>query len=114
MRYTNAKVNNTWEPPFIFKREDGTSDIAVPPHASNPHHLLRRLETNIYRFGGLEEDEIIPKEWLERMDHYQHKLTADIKWDVGDVLVIDVSKRKHKATELNLQTTTVFLSHLTN
>lgn len=42
----------------------------------------------------MEKDEIIPKEWLERMDHYQHKLTADIKWDVGDVLVIDVSKRR--------------------
>lgn len=44
------------------------------------------------QFSGLEKDEVIPKEWLERMDFYQHKLTADIKWDVGDVLVIDVSE----------------------
>lgn len=25
------------------------------------------------------------------MNYYQHKLTADVRWDVGDVLVIDVS-----------------------
>ena len=26
------------------------------------------------------------------MDEYQHKLTADIQWDTGDFLVIDVSE----------------------
>ncbi|KAG5950173.1 hypothetical protein E4U53_005411, partial [Claviceps sorghi] len=31
-RYTNAKVHNTWEPPFTFKKEDGTEGVAVPPH----------------------------------------------------------------------------------
>lgn len=31
-RYTNAKENNTWEPPFTFKKEDGTEGVAVPPH----------------------------------------------------------------------------------
>lgn len=25
------------------------------------------------------------------MNYYQHKLTSNIKWSVGDVLVIDVS-----------------------
>lgn len=33
-RYTNAKRNNTWEPPFTFKKEDGTEGVAVPPHVS--------------------------------------------------------------------------------
>ncbi|KAM3539827.1 hypothetical protein ARSEF1564_007268 [Beauveria bassiana] len=77
-RYTNAKVNNTWEPPHTFKNADGTEGIAVPPH-----------------FSGLEKDEAIPKEWLERMDHYQHTLTSNIKWDVGDVLVIDNYAAQH-------------------
>ncbi|KAH8658404.1 hypothetical protein BX600DRAFT_482734 [Xylariales sp. PMI_506] len=77
-RYTNAKTFNTWEPPHTFKNADGTEGIAIPPH-----------------FAGLEKDEPIPKEWLERMDFYQHKLTADIDWDVGDVLVIDNFAAQH-------------------
>ncbi|KAG6009340.1 hypothetical protein E4U21_002648 [Claviceps maximensis] len=77
-RFTNAKVNNTWEPPFTFKKEDGTEGVAVPPH-----------------FAGIEKDEVIPKEWLEKMDYFQHKLTADVKWDVGDVLVIDNFAAQH-------------------
>ncbi|KAK2037495.1 hypothetical protein LZ31DRAFT_600405 [Colletotrichum somersetense] len=77
-RYTNAKVNNTWNPPHTFKNEDGTGGVAIPPH-----------------FSGLEKDEPIPKQWLERMDFYQHKLTADIKWEVGDVLVIDNYAAQH-------------------
>ncbi|KZF20952.1 Clavaminate synthase-like protein [Xylona heveae TC161] len=71
-RYTNAKVNNTWEPPFKFKTGTEEEGIAVPPH-----------------FAGVEKDEVIPKEWLEEMDKYQHALGSDVTWEVGDVLVID-------------------------
>ncbi|TRX89232.1 hypothetical protein FHL15_009930 [Xylaria flabelliformis] len=77
-RYTNAKVNNTWEPPFTFKKEDGTEGIAIPPH-----------------FSGMDKDEVIPKEWLDRMDFHQHDLTSDIEWNVGDVLVIDNYAAQH-------------------
>ncbi|KAI1826176.1 hypothetical protein F4861DRAFT_117599 [Xylaria intraflava] len=77
-RYTNAKVNNTWAPPFTYKKEDGSEGVAIPPH-----------------FSGMEKDEIIPKEWLERMDHYQSELTADIEWNVGDVVVIDNYAAQH-------------------
>ena len=90
-RYTNAKRNNTWEPPFTFKNEDGTEGIAVPPHVSL-HLQLWTPYPDEEQFSGIEKDEIIPKEWLEKMDEYQHKLTADIQWDTGDFLVIDVSK----------------------
>ncbi|KAB8068846.1 hypothetical protein BDV29DRAFT_162001 [Aspergillus leporis] len=71
-RYTNAKSNNTFEPPFTFKTSEGTEAIAIPPH-----------------FAGIEKDEVIPKEWLYEMDKYQHLLGSDIKWGAGDVLVID-------------------------
>lgn len=33
-RYINAVANNTWEPPFTFKKEDGTEGVAIPPHVS--------------------------------------------------------------------------------
>lgn len=42
-RYTNAKVNNTWEPPFTFKNADGTEGIAVPPHVSNVRSDIGRI-----------------------------------------------------------------------
>lgn len=45
------------------------------------------------QFSGMEKDEVIPKEWLERMNFHQHDLTSNIEWNVGDVLVIDVSPR---------------------
>lgn len=93
-RYTNAKVNDTWEPPFKFKKEDGTEGISVPPHVSGKVKCQRFSRVNLKQFSGIEKDEVIPKEWLEKMDYFQHKLTADVKWDVGDVLVIDVSKKR--------------------
>ena len=34
------------------------------------------------------------------MDHYQHTLTSNIKWDVGDVLVIDVSGEETRINPL--------------
>ncbi|KAL4782539.1 hypothetical protein BJX76DRAFT_358804 [Aspergillus varians] len=73
-RYTNAKVNNTFEPPFTFKNSDGSEGMAIPPH-----------------FAGVDKDQVIPKEWLDRMDKYQHDLGSDIVWETGDILVIDVS-----------------------
>ena len=90
-RYTNAERNNTWEPPFTFKRGDGTEGVAVPPHVSLRGQLQAPYNDN-KQFSGIEKDEVIPREWLRKMDEYQHKLTADIQWDTGDFLVIDVSE----------------------
>ncbi|KAI1324627.1 hypothetical protein F5Y16DRAFT_423800 [Xylariaceae sp. FL0255] len=77
-RYTNAKTNNTWEPPHTFKNADGTEGVAIPPH-----------------FAGLEKDEPIPREWVAKMDEWQHKLTSDVQWSAGDVLVIDNFSAQH-------------------
>ncbi|KAF4629854.1 hypothetical protein G7Y89_g8289 [Cudoniella acicularis] len=77
-RYTNAVANNTFEAPFTFKKEDGTEGVSVPPH-----------------FAGLEEDEVIPREWVQKMDEWQHKLDSSITWDVGDVLLIDNFAAQH-------------------
>ena len=33
-RYTNAKVNDTWEPPHTVKNGDGTETVVIPPHVS--------------------------------------------------------------------------------
>ncbi|RYP41064.1 hypothetical protein DL767_001225 [Monosporascus sp. MG133] len=49
-------------PPGSGREEDGTEGIAIPLH-----------------FGGVEKDEIIPMEWLEAMDRYQHEVTSGIK-----------------------------------
>lgn len=93
-RYTNAVQNNTFEPPFTFKKEDGTEGIAIPPHVSffSLHQILRpALLTVSSKFAGIEKDEIIPREYLEKMDHWQHALESSVQWETGDVLVIDVS-----------------------
>jgi hypothetical protein len=52
---------------------------------------LPRVTAN-YRtqFAGVEEDELIPRHWLEKMDELQHSLNSNVKWDTGDVLLIDV------------------------
>ncbi|KAF2753578.1 Clavaminate synthase-like protein [Pseudovirgaria hyperparasitica] len=71
-RYTNAKVNNTWEPPHTYKTKDGEEATAIPPY-----------------FAGIEKDEPIAAEWLAKMDEWQHKLGSDISWQAGDVLIID-------------------------
>ena len=34
-RYTNAVANDTFEPPFTYKKDDGTEGISVPPHVSS-------------------------------------------------------------------------------
>ena len=39
----------------------------------------------------MEKDEVIPRKWLEKMDQWQHALESSIKWDQGDILIIDVS-----------------------
>ncbi|KAF2184931.1 Clavaminate synthase-like protein [Zopfia rhizophila CBS 207.26] len=72
-RYTNAVANDTFNAPFTFKKEDGTEGISIPPH-----------------FAGLEKDEPIPREWLQKMDEWQHELESSIVWDAGDVLLVDV------------------------
>ncbi|KAL8832597.1 MAG: hypothetical protein Q9191_000166 [Dirinaria sp. TL-2023a] len=77
-RYTNAVVNNTFDPPHTFKNEDGTSGVAVPPH-----------------FAGLEKDEVIPREWLEKMDKWQHALESSVQWDAGDILIVDNYAAQH-------------------
>jgi len=77
-RYTNAVANNTFEAPFTFKKEDGTDGISIPPH-----------------FAGLEEDEPIPREWVQKMDEWQHELEASITWDAGDVLLVDNFAAQH-------------------
>lgn len=33
-RYTNAVANDTFNPPFTFKKEDGSEGVAIPPHVS--------------------------------------------------------------------------------
>lgn len=35
-RYTNAVANDTFEPPFTFKKDDGTEGISIPPHVGLP------------------------------------------------------------------------------
>ena len=95
-RYTNAVVNKTFEPPHTFKNEDGSEGIAVPPHVRVPFFLSLSLSQsrpnlpNKLQFAGIEKDEIIPREWLEKMDKWQHELESSIHWDQGDVLIIDV------------------------
>ncbi|KAK1139081.1 hypothetical protein N8T08_001327 [Aspergillus melleus] len=71
-RYTNAVANDTFKPPFTFKKEDGSEGISIPPH-----------------FAGLEKDEPIPREWLQQMDEWQHALESSIPREAGDVLLID-------------------------
>ncbi|KAF4998418.1 hypothetical protein FDECE_11792 [Fusarium decemcellulare] len=77
-RYTNAVANDTFEPPFTFKKEDGTEGVSIPPH-----------------FAGLEKDEPIPREWLQKMDEWQHELESSIIWDSGDVLLVDNFAAQH-------------------
>ena len=97
-RYTNAVVNKTFEPPHTFKKEDGSEGVAVPPHVRVPFSLSLSLKKTIapifhpdkLQFAGIEKDEIIPREWLEKMDKWQHELESSIHWDQGDVLIIDV------------------------
>lgn len=43
------------------------------------------------QFAGLEKDEVIPREWLAKMDKWQHELEYSVHWDQGDVLIIDAS-----------------------
>ncbi|KAF1823293.1 Clavaminate synthase-like protein [Dissoconium aciculare CBS 342.82] len=71
-RYTNAVANDTFDPPFTFKRADGTEGVSIPPH-----------------FAGIKKDEPVPREWLQKMDEWQHKLESSITWDAGDVLLCD-------------------------
>ncbi|KAH9882567.1 hypothetical protein J1614_000803 [Plenodomus biglobosus] len=77
-RYTNAVANDTFKAPFTFKKEDGTEGIAVPPH-----------------FAGIEKDEVIPREWLQKMDEWQHELESSIIWDEGDILLVDNFAAQH-------------------
>ncbi|CAL8574444.1 hypothetical protein XPA_000404 [Xanthoria parietina] len=77
-RFTNAVVHDTFEPPHTYKNEDGSEGIAVPPH-----------------FAGMEKDEVIPRKWLEKMDQWQHALESSIKWDHGDILIIDNYAAQH-------------------
>lgn len=78
-RFTNAETNNTWnKPPYTFKKEDGTEGVAVPPH-----------------FAGLKEDEPIPREWMQKMNEWQHELEVSITWDAGDVLLVDNFAAQH-------------------
>ena len=39
----------------------------------------------------MDKDEVIPREWLAKMDKWQHELESSIHWDQGDVLIVDVS-----------------------
>lgn len=90
-RYTNAVANDTFEPPFTFKKEDGTEGLSVPPHVcSNLARNKSRQFTYRVQFAGLEKDEPIPREWLQSMDEWQHELESSIIWDSGDVLLVDV------------------------
>ena len=43
------------------------------------------------QFAGMKKDEVIPLTWLEKTDKWQYALESSIKWDQGDILVIDVS-----------------------
>lgn len=93
-RYTNAVVNKTFDPPHTFKNEDGSEGVAVPPHVRHPLSISRlpyRTLSNKSQFAGLEKDEVIPREWLAKMDKWQHELESSIHWDQGDVLIVDVS-----------------------
>ncbi|KEQ62054.1 uncharacterized protein M437DRAFT_84968 [Aureobasidium melanogenum CBS 110374] len=60
-RYTNAVVNGTLEAAFTYKKFDGIKRISVPPH-----------------FAGLEQDDVISREWLQKMEDWQHKLDSSI------------------------------------
>lgn len=51
--------------------------------------------TSFSKFAGLQEDEPIPREWMKKMDEWQHELEASITWDAGDVLLVDVSRSCH-------------------
>lgn len=53
--------------------------------------------TSKTQFAGLEKDEPIPREWLQKMDEWQHELESSIVWDAGDVLLVDVSAHNSPA-----------------
>jgi hypothetical protein len=39
----------------------------------------------------MEEDEVIPKQWMDKADEIQNELGSNVAWEAGDVMVIDVS-----------------------
>jgi len=71
-RYTNATTYNTFEPPHTYTKKDGTEATMLPP-----------------LYAGVEEDEPIPKVYLDKMDELQTALSSNVEWQVGDVLVLD-------------------------
>ncbi|RMZ76917.1 hypothetical protein DV738_g4727, partial [Chaetothyriales sp. CBS 135597] len=79
-RYTNASVHNTWDaaPTFEYTNSDGSKGVAIPPH-----------------FAGVEKDTVIPRQWLEKMDEWQHKIESSITWDQGDILIVDNFAAQH-------------------
>lgn len=72
------------------------------------YYIIQSNQTNKNsQFAGLEEDEPIPREWVQKMDEWQHELEASITWDAGDVLLVDVSNQF--SNEIVLSTNWSFL-----
>jgi len=71
-RYINAKHHRTFKPPHQYININGETETYLPPmHA------------------GTEVDEPIPEEDLDILHNLQNELAVNIKWEVGDVLVLD-------------------------
>jgi len=71
-RYVNAKNRQTFAPPHTYLNEKGEETVYLPP-----------------MYAGLEADEAIPEKDLDILHNLQDQLSVNIKWEVGDVLVID-------------------------
>ncbi|KAL2065863.1 hypothetical protein VTL71DRAFT_3533 [Oculimacula yallundae] len=71
-RWAYANKYNTWKPPHIAVKEDGKEQTFWPP-----------------LFAGTEEDEVIPKQWMDKADEIQNELSSNVAWEAGDVMVID-------------------------
>ncbi|KAJ5508399.1 Clavaminate synthase-like protein [Penicillium freii] len=71
-RHHNATKHQTFEPPFTYRDAEGKEILVWPPH-----------------FAGVDNDEPIPRGWLDQMDKFQKQLSSDVQWHPGDVLLID-------------------------
>ncbi|KAJ5708773.1 hypothetical protein N7493_010107 [Penicillium malachiteum] len=71
-RWAYANKYNTWEPPYTASKEDGTEQTFWPP-----------------MFSGMEEDKVIPKEWMDKAGEIQNEFVSTVAWEAGNVMVID-------------------------
>ncbi|CAG8908636.1 unnamed protein product [Penicillium egyptiacum] len=73
-RYINSKNRQTFSPPHTYLNENNEEAVYLPP-----------------MYAGLPKDEPIPEEDMDILHNLQQELSVNVDWEIGDVLIIDVS-----------------------